>query len=155
MAELLMKQKALALRESYELYKDNELKYIIQRKKLITKKPVYEIFVEEGIVASAEVTNNAAPKIYKLTVNGEDFGEVKFNNIPGVNKLEYEAKGIEINGNSTLTEFTVRNKEKNTIGTIKKKIVSMKDTYDISFVNDSDELLFAMFGLLVDETFHG
>jgi hypothetical protein len=31
----------------------------------------------------------------------------------------------------------------------------MKDTYDIKFENDDDELLIVMLALLVDETFHG
>ena len=155
MAELLMKQKALSLRESYEVYRNSELKYIIQRRKLLSKKPAFDIYVEEGIVASAEVTNNDSPKIYKISFNGENAGEVSFSGIAGVNKLVYEERGIEVCGNSMLTEFSVKDHDRKIIGTIKKKIVSMKDTYDISFINDEDELLFAMLGLLIDETFHG
>ena len=154
MAELLMIQKALSLKESYELYSNNELKYFIKRRKLITSKPVYDIFVEEGVIATAEVAKSS-PLIYKLTFNETPAGEVRYDEIPGVHKLIYEEKGIEIVGNSLLTEFKITDKEKNTIGIIKKKIVSMKDTYDIQFQNDSDELLFAMLALLVDETFHG
>ena len=155
MGELLMKQKALSIRESYEVYSGEELKYIMQRRKLLTSKPAYDIYIEEGVVATAEVTSTGSPVIYKIAFNGEDAGEVRYTETPGVNKLIYEAKGIEIDGNSILSEFIVRDKEKNIIGTIKKKLVSMKDTYDIKYYNDSDELLFVMFGLLVDETFHG
>ena len=155
MAELLMKQKALSIRESYEVYSGNDLKYIMQRRKLLTSKPAYDIFVESGVVATAEVTSTAAPVIYKVAFNGEDAGEVRFDETPGVNKLVYEAKGIEVDGNSILSEFTIKDKDKKIIGTIKKKLVSMKDTYDIKFENDADELLFVMLALLVDETFHG
>ncbi len=155
MIKLLMKQKALSLRESYEVYKDDELKYIMQRRKLLASKPVYDIFVEEGVVATAEVTHSDSPKIYKITFNGNSAGEVHFDGISGVNKLIYEEKGIEVIGNSMLTEFSVKTQDRKIIGTIKKKIVSMKDTYDISFQNEEDELLFTMLGLLVDESFHG
>ena len=153
MAELLMKQKALSIRENYEVYNSDELKYIMQRRKLLTSKPAYDIFVESGVVATAEVTSTAAPVIYKIAFNGEDAGEVRYDETPGVNKLVYEAKGIEVDGNSILSEFTI--KDKKIIGTIKKKLVSMKDTYDIKFENDDDELLIVMLALLVDETFHG
>ena len=155
MVELLMKQKALSIRENYEVYSSDELKYIIQRRKLLAKKPVFDIFVEEGVVATAEVTSTAAPVIYKIAFNGEDAGEVRYDETPGVNKLVYEAKGIEVDGNSILSEFTIKDKDKKIIGTIKKKLVSMKDTYDIKFENDDDELLIVMLALLVDETFHG
>lgn len=155
MGELLMKQKALSLKESYELYCGEELKYFIQRRKLMTKKPAYDIFTEEGVVASAEVTNAAAPLVYRLKFGDSDAGEVRFDEIPGVNKLIYEDKGIEIDGNSILSEFSIKDKDKKIIGTIKKKLVSMKDTYDIQFADDKDELLFAMLALLIDETFHG
>ena len=155
MAELLMKQKALSIRESYEVYNGNELKYIIQRRKLIAKKPVYDVFVESGVVATAEVTSTTSPVIYKLTINDKDAGEVRFDEKPGVNKLIYADKGIEIDGNSILSEFTIKDKDKKIIGTIKKKLVSMKDTYDIKFDNEDDELLIVTLALLVDETFHG
>ena len=155
MAELLMKQKALSLRESYEVYNGNELKYIIQRRKLLAKKPVYDVFVESGVVATAEVTSTTSPVIYKLTINDKDAGEVLFEEKPGVNKLIYADKGIEIDGNSILSEFTIKDKDKKIIGTIKKKLVSMKDTYDIKFDNEDDELLIVTLALLVDETFHG
>ena len=155
MAELLMKQKALSIRESYEVYNGNELKYIIQRRKLLAKKPVYDIFVESGVVATAEVTNTAAPVIYKLNLNEKDAGEVRFDEKPGVNKLVYADKCIEVDGNSILSEFSIKDKDKKIIGTIKKKLVSMKDTYDIKFDNEDDELLVVMLALLVDETFHG
>ena len=155
MGELLMKQKALSIRESYEVYNGDELKYIMQRRKLLASKPAYDIYIEDGVVATAEVTSTAAPVIYKIAFNGEDAGEVRFDEIPGVNKLVYEEKGIEVDSNSILSEFTIKDKDKKIIGTIKKKLVSMKDTYDIKFENDSDELLFVMLGLLVDETFHG
>lgn len=155
MAELFMKQKALSIRESYEVYSANDLKYIMQRRKLLTSKPAYDIFVESGVVATTEVTRTAAPVIYKVAFNGEDAGEVRFDETPGVNKLVYEAKGIEVDGNSILSEFTIKGKDKKIIGTIKKKLVSMKDTYDIKFENDDDELLIVMLALLVDETFHG
>ena len=155
MAELLMKQKALSIRESYEVYNGNELKYIIQRRKLLAKKPVYDIFVESGVVATAEVTSTTAPVIYKLSFNEKDAGEVRFDEKPGVNKLIYADKGIEIDGNSILSEFTIKDKDKKIIGTIKKKLVSMKDTYDIKFDNEDDELLIVTLALLVDETVHG
>ena len=67
MGELQMKQKALSIREYYELYDGNELKYIIKRRKLITKKPAFDIYIEEGVVATAEVTNTASPLTFKLT----------------------------------------------------------------------------------------
>ena len=155
MGQMVMIQKALALKESYELYINEELKYFIKRRKLLTSKPVYDIFTEEGVVAFAEVTSSTAPRIYKLTFGDTDGGEVVYNETPGVNKLIYEQKGLEVTGNSNLTEFTVKNKDKKVTGTVKKKIVSMKDTYDISYENDSEDLLFAMLALLVDETFHG
>ena len=155
MGQMIMIQKALSIKESYELYIDNELKYFIKRRKLLTSKPAYDIFTEEGTVATAEVTSTTAPLIYKLAFNGQESGEICYNEIPGVNKLIYEEKGLEIDGNGNLTEFSVRNRDKNIIGTVKKKIVSMKDTYDICFQNEEDELLFTMIGLLIDETFHG
>ena len=70
-------------------------------------------------------------------------------------KLVYADKGIEVDGNSILSEFSIKDKDKKIIGTIKKKLVSMKDTYDIKFDNEDDELLVVMLALLVDETFHG
>lgn len=156
MAELLMKQKALSIRENYEIYSGNDLKYIIQRRKLLAKKPVFDIFVESGVVATAEVTRTAAPVVYKLTFGGEEAGEVTYDDEkPGVNKLVYASKGIEIDGNSILSEFTIKDKDKKIIGTVKKKLVSMKDTYDIKFENNDDELLITALTLLIDETFHG
>ena len=86
MAELLMKQKALSIRESYEVYSRNDLKYIMQRRKLLTSKPAYDIFVESGVVATAEVTSTAAPVIYKVAFGEKDAGEVRFDETPGVNK---------------------------------------------------------------------
>ena len=153
MAVMTMKQKALSIRESYELYEGEELKYYIQRRKLLTKKPAFDIYIESGVVASAEVTESGSPLVFKITLSGEDAGEVRYDGIAGVNKLIYEAKGLEIDGNSMLNEFAVKDKDKKIIGTIKKKIVSFKDTYDIEF--DGDPLLFDMLALVVDETFHG
>ena len=155
MGQMIMIQKALSIKESYELYINNELKYFIKRRKLLTSKRAYDIFTEDGTVATAEVTSTTSPLIYKLSFNEQDAGEVCYNEIPGVNKLIYKEKGLEIDGNSNLSDFSVKNSDKKIIGTIKKKIVSMKDTYDITYENDTDELLFAMLGLLVDETFHG
>lgn len=155
MGSLLMEQKALSLKESYELYSGGELKYFIRRRKLLTSKPAYDVFTEDGVIASAEVTSSASPLIYKLTFKGNAAGEVRFDGIPGVNILIYEEKGLEIIGNSILSEFTIKDRSKTILGTIKKKLVSMKDTYDIQFSDDTDELLFAMLALLVDETFHG
>jgi len=150
-----MEQKAIALRESYDLYSNGELKYFIRRRKLLTSKPTYDIFTESGTVGSASVTETAAPLIFALSFNGENAGEVVYEEIPGVHRLTYKDKGITVEGNNLLTEFNVKNRDKKIIGTVKKKIVSLKDTYDIDFVNDEDELLFAMLALLIDETFHG
>ena len=155
MAGLLMKQKAVSLRESYELYDGNELKYCIQRRKLLTRKPAFDIFTEAGVVASAEVTNTDSPLVFRIIFGGEEAGEIRYDGVAGVNKLVYEAKGLEIDGNSMLNEFSVKDKDKKIIGTIKKKIVSFKDTYDIDFESEGEALLFAMLALVVDETFHG
>lgn len=150
-----MIQKALSLKEKYEVYDGDTLKYFIERRKLISSKPAYDISVESGVVASAAVTETGSPLVFNLTFNGEDAGEVRYDGVAGINKLIYEAKGIEIDGNCMLTEFSVKDKDKKIIGTVKKKIVSFKDTYDIEFVSEGDSLLFAMLTLLIDETFHG
>ena len=155
MAELIMKQKALSIKESYELYKDGELKYFIKRRKLVTKKPVFDVYTEEGVIASAEVVSNGAPLIFKIIIGEKDAGEVRYDETPGVHKLTYDEKGITIDGNSLLTEFSIKDSNKKIIGTIKKKIVSVGDTYEISFDNDGDEQFFAILALLVDESFHG
>lgn len=155
MKQLQMKQKALSIRENYEVFDGSELKYIIKRRKLIAKKPAYDIFTEEGIVAAAEVTNSASPLTFKISFREEDAGEATYAQIPGVTRIEYPAKGITIDGNSLLTEFSIKDSAKKIIGTIKKKIVSVGDTYDINFENDADELLFVMLALITDETFHG
>ena len=155
MAKLTMIQKALSLKEKYEVYDGDTLKYFIERRKLISSKPAYDISVESGVVASAAVTEAGSPLIFNLTFKGEDAGEVRYDGVAGVNKLIYEAKGIEIDGNSMLTEFSVKDKDKKIIGTIKKKIVSFKDTYEIEFASEEDSLLMVMFTLLIDETFHG
>lgn len=155
MAVMTMKQKALSIRESYELYEGEELKYYIQRRKLLTKKPAFDIYIESGVVASIEVTETGSPLVFKITLNGTDAGEIRFDGVAAVNKLIYEAKNIEIAGNGMLTEFSVKDKDKKIIGTIKKKIVSYKDTYDIEFESEGDSLLFAAIALTVDETFHG
>ncbi|MBR6476148.1 MAG: hypothetical protein IKS98_11970 [Lachnospiraceae bacterium] len=155
MAKLIMIQKALSLKEKYEVYDGDTLKYYIERRKLVSSKPAYDISVESGVVASAAVTETGSPLVFNLTFNGEDAGEVRYDGVAGINKLIYEAKGIEIDGNSMLTEFSVKDKDKKIIGTVKKKIVFFKDTYDIEFVSEGDSLLFAMLTLLIDETFHG
>ena len=155
MAKLTMIQKALSLKEKYEVYDGDTLKYYIERRKLVSSKPAYDISVESGVVASAAVTETGSPLVFNLTFNGEDAGEVRYDGVAGINKLIYEAKGIEIDGNSMLTEFSVKDKDKKIIGTVKKKIVFFKDTYDIEFVSEGDSLLFAMLTLLIDETFHG
>ncbi|MBR4341480.1 MAG: hypothetical protein IKP88_02015 [Lachnospiraceae bacterium] len=155
MGQLIMIQKALALKESYEVYLDNELKYFIKKRKLLKTKPAYDISTENGVVATAEVISATSPLIYKLTFGDKDFGEVCYKEVPGVNKLTFTEKGLEIDGNSNLNEFTVKDRDKKIIGTVKKTIVSIKDTYEINYINDSDELLFAIIGLLIDETFHG
>ena len=155
MAKLTMIQKALSLKEKYEVYDGDTLKYYIERRKLVSSKPAYDISVESGVVASAAVTETGSPLVFNLTFNGEDAGEVRYDGVAGINKLIYEAKGIEIDGNSMLTEFSVKDKDKKIIGTVKKKIVSFKDTYDIEFASEEDSLLMVMFALLIDETFHG
>ena len=155
MAELIMKQKALSIRESYELYSGEDLKYYIKRRKLLKKKPAFDMYTEEGIIASAEVTNASAPLIFKLTFNEKDAGEIRYEETPGVHRLNYDEKGIVIDGNSLLTEFSIKDSDKKIIGTIKKKIVSVGDTYEIKFEKEDDELLFAMLALIVDESFHG
>ena len=155
MAELIMKQKALSIKESYEIYSGTDLKYFIKRRKLITKKPAFDVFTEDGVVASAEVVNTTAPLIFKLIIGEKEVGEVRYDETPGVNKLIYEEKGITIDGNSILSEFSIKDSNKKIIGTIKKKIVSVGDTYDISFENDEDELFFTLLALIVDESFHG
>lgn len=155
MAKLTMIQKALSLKEKYEVYDGDTLKYYIERRKLVSSKPAYDISVESGVVASAAVTETGSPLVFNLTFNGEDAGEVRYDGVSGINKLIYEAKGIEIDGNSMLTEFSVKDKDKKIIGTVKKKIVSFKDTYDIEFASEEDSLLMVMFALLIDETFHG
>ena len=154
MGQLIMIQKALALKESYEIYYDGIMKYYIKKRKLISKKPAYEISTENGVVALAEIISNTAPRIYKMTFENIEAGEIVYNEIPGVNRLIYEQRGITVDGNGNLNEFKVKDADKKIIGTIKKKIVSVKDTYEINYDNDSDELLFAMIGLLIDETFH-
>ena len=155
MAKLIMIQKALSLKEKYEVYDGDTLKYYIERRKLVSSKPAYDISVESGVVASAAVTETGSPLVFSLTFNGEDAGDVRYDGVAGINKLIYEAKGIEIDGNSMLTEFSVKDKDKKIIGTVKKKIVSFKDTYDIEFASEEDSLLMVMFALLIDETFHG
>lgn len=155
MAKLTMIQKALSLKEKYEIYDGDTLKYYIERRKLVSSKPVFDISVESGVVASAAVTETGSPLVFSLTFNGEDAGDVRYDGVAGINKLIYEAKGIEIDGNSMLTEFSVKDKDKKIIGTVKKKIVSFKDTYDIEFASEEDSLLMVMFALLIDETFHG
>lgn len=155
MATLTMIQKALSLKEKYEVYDGDTLKYYIERRKLMSSKPAFDISVESGVIASTEVTSTGSPLIFKLTFNGEDAGEICYDGVAGINKLVYEAKGIEIDGNSMLTEFSVKDKDKKIIGTIKKKIVSYKDTYDLEFESEGDSLLFAAIALVVDETFHG
>lgn len=154
MASLTMIQKALSLKEKYEVYDGDTLKYYIERRKLMSSKPAFDISVESGVIASAEVTATGSPLIFKLTFNGEDAGEIRYDGVAGINKLVYEAKGIEIDGNSMLTEFTVK-KDKKSIGTVKKKIVSFKDTYAIEFESEGDSLLFTALTLVIDETFHG
>ena len=126
MAGLLMKQKALSIRESYEVYSKDELKYIIQRRKLLTSKPAFDISVESGVLATADITSTSSPKIYKIAFNGEDGGEIRFDGISGVNKLIYEAKGLEIDGNSILTEFTVKDKNKKNRHSFSKFFKNMK-----------------------------
>ena len=155
MGTLFMKQKALSIRENYELYCGDELKYIIKRRKLMAKMPIYDIFKEEGTVGSVEVVSKTSPLTFRISLNDNDEGEIKYEEIPGVNKLDYPSKGITIDGNSILSEFVIKDAAKKTIGTIKKKIVSVGDTYDIAFENDVDELLFAALALVTDETFHG
>ena len=65
MTTLTMIQKALSLKEKYEVYDGDTLKYYIERRKLMSSKPAFDISVESGVIASAEVTATGSPLIFK------------------------------------------------------------------------------------------
>ena len=68
--------------------------------------------------------------------------------------MNYDARGWKLDGDAVGLNFKFTDSAKNVYATVKKKIIALGDTYEISVSNPEDELLVVALTIVIDEAFH-
>lgn len=152
--ELEMHQKVVAAVESYEIKCNGVLKYTA-KKKIIAAGADFDVFDANGnkiALIDQKVLNLV--KTYDITINGQPAGTIK-KKFPAITKdMNYDARGWKLDGDALGLNFKFTDASKNVYATVKKKLVAIGDTYQISVQNPADELLVVVLTIILDEAFH-
>ena len=93
-------------------------------------------------------------KTFNIKLNGENCGTVK-KKFPALTKdMNYDARGWKLDGDALGMSFKFTDAAKNVYATVKKKVLAVGDTYEITVTNDEDELLVVALTVVIDEAFH-
>jgi len=151
---LTMHQKVIAALESYEVYEGKTLKYTV-KKKLLAAGADFNVFDASGnkvALVDQKVLNMV--KTFDISINGEKCGTVK-KKFPALTKdMNYDARGWKLDGDAVGLNFKFTDSAKKVYATVKKKVLAIGDTYEISVTNPEDELLVVALTVVIDEAFH-
>ncbi len=153
MGQLTICQKVIAAVESFEIKSGNMVKYTA-KKKILAMGSDYEICQNGQVVAVVDQKVANLVKTFDIIINGQKCGTVK-KKFPAITKdMDYEARGWKLDGDALGMNFKFTDANKNVYATVKKKVLAVGDTYEVEFVNDSDELLIVALTIIIDEAFH-
>lgn len=151
---LTMHQKIKLGLEEYEVSSGNTVKYKA-KKKLLAAGADFDIFDAAGNkigLVDQKVMNMV--KTFELTLNGQKCGSVK-KKFPALTKdMNYDERGWKLDGDALGMSFKFTDAAKNVYATVKKKVLAVGDTYEITVTNDEDELLVVALTVVIDEAFH-
>ncbi len=151
---LTMHQKVKLGLEQYEVFEGSTLKYTV-KKKLLAAGADFDILDAAGNkvgLVDQKVLNMV--KTFDITLNGQKCGTVK-KKFPAITKdMNYDARGWKLDGDAVGVNFKFTDAAKTVYATVKKKIIALGDTYEISVVNAEDELLVVALTVILDEAFH-
>ena len=68
--------------------------------------------------------------------------------------MDFDSRGWKLDGDALGMSFKFTDAMKNVYATVKKKVVAVGDTYEITVSNPSDELLVVALTVVLDEAFH-
>ena len=149
-----MHQKVKLGLEAYEVYVGDTIKYNV-KKKLLAAGADFDIFDAAGNkvgLVDQKVLNMV--KTFDITLNGQKCGTVK-KKFPALTKdMNYDARGWKLDGDALGMNFKFTDANKAVYATVKKKVLAVGDTYEISVANNSDELLVVALTVIIDEAFH-
>ena len=149
-----MHQKVKLGLEEYEVYVGDTIKYVV-KKKLLAAGADFNIMDAAGNkvgLVDQKVLNMV--KTFDITLNGQKCGTVK-KKFPALTKdMNYDARGWKLDGDAVGVNFKFTDAAKTVYATVKKKIIALGDTYEISVVNAEDELLVVALTVILDESFN-
>ena len=152
--KLEMHQKVVALLESYEIKCGGQLKYTA-KKKLIAAGADFDVFDANGnkiALIDQKVINLV--KTFDISLYGQPVGTIT-KKFPALTKdMNYDARGWKLDGDALGLNFKFTDANKNVYATVKKKLVAIGDTYEITVENPADELLVVVLTIILDEAFH-
>ena len=151
---LTMHQKVKLGLEQYEVYAGSNIKYTV-KKKLLAAGADFDIFDSNGnkvALVDQKVMNMV--KTFDISINGQKCGTVK-KKFPALTKdMNYDARGWKLDGDAVGVSFKFTDAAKAVYATVKKKVIALGDTYEITVTNPEDELLVVALTVVIDEAFH-
>lgn len=151
---LTMHQKVIAAVESYEVFDGKTLKYNA-KKKVLAAGADFDIFDASGskvALVDQKVLNMV--KTFDISINGQKCGTVK-KKFPALTKdMNYDARGWKLDGDALGMNFKFTDASQNVYATVKKKVLAVGDTYEITVSDPADELLVVALTVVIDEAFH-
>ena len=151
---LKMHQKVKLGLEQYEVFAGDTVKYVA-KKKLLAAGADFDIMDAAGNkigLVDQKVLNMV--KTFDISINGQKCGTVK-KKFPALTKdMNYDARGWKLDGDALGMSFKFTDAAKNVYATVKKKVLAVGDTYEITVTNDEDELLVVALTVVIDEAFH-
>ena len=153
MLNLVMHQKVVAAVESYEIKNRGNVVYTA-KKKILAAGADFDIFQNGNKVAYVDQKVINAFKTFNIIINGTNVGTVK-KKFPALTKdMNFDGRGWKLDGDALGLNFKFTDSMGNVYATVKKKVIALGDTYEISVVNDDDALLVVALTIVLDETFH-
>ena len=151
---LTMHQKVIVAVESYEVFDGKTLKYTA-KKKVLAAGADFDIFYTMGnkvALVDQKVLNMV--KTFDISIIGQKCGTVK-KKFPALTKdMNYDARGWKLDGDALGMNFKFTDSFGNVYATVKKKVLAVGDTYEISVADPADELLVVALTVVIDEAFH-
>ena len=151
---LTMHQKVKLGLEQYEVYAGSNIKYTV-KKKLLAAGADFDIFDSNGnkvALVDQKVMNMV--KTFDISINGQKCGTVK-KKFPALTKdMNYDARCWKLDGDAVGVSFKFTDAAKAVYATVKKKVIALGDTYEITVTNHEDELLVVALTVVIDEAFH-
>ncbi len=151
---LTMHQKVISMLESYEIKQGDIVKYTA-KKKIIAAGADFNIFDAQGnkvALVDQKVLNMV--KTFDISIHGQKCGTIK-KKFPAITKdMNYDARGWKLDGDALGMSFKFTDAQKKVYATVKKKVLAIGDTYEITVTNPEDELLVVALTVILDEAFH-